>query len=66
MGQNAIIQSKVFENSINLMADTIEDMDGEIDQKNNKVDFLEKKRRLPDSKPIEDMNELRLKKISSK
>ena len=48
------------------MGDTIEEMDIEKETKDNKKDFLENKIRLPDSKDIEEMNKLGLKKISSK
>ena len=40
------------------MGNFIEDMDIEIEQKDNKIDFLENKIRLPDSKSIEEMNKL--------
>ena len=33
IGQNALIQSKDFEQAVNIMGDTIEDMDIEIEQK---------------------------------
>ena len=45
------------------MADTIADMDIEIKQKDNKIEFSEKKIRLPDSIG---MNRLGLNKLSSK
>ena len=49
------------------MGYTIEDMDIEIEQKVNKIEFLEKKVvGLPDCKIIEQMNKLGLIKISSK
>ena len=65
-GQNALIQSNVFEQALNKTRDTIEDMHFEIEQKDNKRDFLENKKWLPDSKVIEEMNRIRLNKISSK
>ena len=46
MGQSALIQSKVFEQAIIIMGDTIEYMDIEIEQKDNKIDFLENKKRI--------------------
>ena len=61
-----MIQSKVFEQVINIMADAIEDMDIEIEQKDIRREFLEKKIGLPDFKIVEKMNKLRLNKISSK
>ena len=48
------------------MGDTFEDMDIEMGQKDNKIEFLEKKIGLPDCKLIDEMNRLRLNKISSK
>ena len=48
------------------MGDTIEDMDIEIEQKDNKVGFSEIKIGLPDCKFIEQINGLGLNKISSK
>ena len=48
------------------MGDTIEDMDIEIEEKDNKKDFVENKIRLPDCKVIEEMNRLGLNKVSSK
>ena len=66
IGQNALIQSKVFEQAINIMGDTIEDLDIEIEQKDNEMEFLENKIRLPDCKVIKEMNRLGLNKISSK
>ena len=57
IGQNALIQSKVFEQAINLMGDFIEDMDIEIEQK-DKIEFLENKIGLPDCKVIEEMKRL--------
>ena len=56
--QNALPQNKVFEQAINIMGDTIEDMDFEIEQKDNKIDFLQNKITLPDRKVIEEMNKL--------
>ena len=66
IGQNASIKNKVFEQALNLMGETIEDMDTETD-KDNKTEFLENKIGLPDCKVREEeMNKLGLKKISSK
>ena len=48
------------------MGDTIEDMDIEKGQKDNKKDFLESKIGLTDCKVIEELNRLGLKKVSSK
>ena len=47
------------------MGDTIEDMGIEKEQKDKKVEFLEKKIGEPDCKVIEEMNRVGLKKISS-
>ena len=46
------------------MGETISDMDIEIEQKANKVQFLEEKIGIPDSKDIEEMNKLDLNKTS--
>ena len=48
------------------MADTIEGMDIEIEQKDNKKEFLEKKIGLPDCKGIEEMSKLGLNNKPSK
>ena len=48
------------------MGYTIEDMDNEIEQKDKKIEVLEKKKGLPICKVIEEMNRLGLNKISSK
>ena len=66
IGQNALIQNKVFEQAINLMGDTIEVLDIEIEQKDNRIEFLSNKIGLPDSKVIEETNRLGLRKMSSK
>ena len=65
IGQNALIQSKVFEQAIKIMGDTIEDMDIEIQQKDNQRELLQNKIGLPDSIVIEGMNKLGLNEISS-
>ena len=64
IGQNALFQSQVFEQAIEIMGDSFEDMDIEIEEKDEKIEFLGKNR-LPDSEDIEHMNKLRFKKISS-
>ena len=46
VGHNASIRSKVFEQAITITRDTIEDMDMEIEQKDDKIEFLEKKNRI--------------------
>ena len=43
IGQNVLFQSKVFQQTLNIMGDTIEDMDTEIEQKDNKIEFSEEK-----------------------
>ena len=65
-GQKALIQSKVFQQAINIMGETISDMDIELEQKDNKTQFLEDKIGRPDSKVVEEMKRLDLNKISSK
>ena len=63
IGQNASIQSKVFKQATDIMGETISDMDMEIEQKDNKTQFLEEKIGIPDSKVIEEMNRLDLNRI---
>ena len=65
-GQKALIQSKVFKQAINIMGETISDMDIELEQKDNKTQFLEDKIGRPDSKVVEEMKRLDLNKITSK
>ena len=48
------------------MGDTIEDMDLETEQKAAKIEFLEIKIGLPDSKVFGEMNKLELNQISSR
>ena len=66
IGNNALIQSKNFKQAINIMGETITDMDMEIEKKDNKIQFLEDKIGIADSKVIEGMNRLDLNKISCK
>ena len=61
--QNALLQSKVFEQSINIMGKTLSHMDIEINQKGNKIKFLKDKTGKPVSKTVEKMNRLDLNKI---
>ena len=44
------------------MGDAIKDMNLEIEQKDNEIDFLENNLALSDSKVTEEMNKLRLNK----
>ena len=48
------------------MGETISDMDKELKQKEDKFQFLEDKKGIPDSKVIEEMHRLELNKISNK
>ena len=48
------------------MGDTINDMDVEIEHKDNKISFQENKIGVTDNKVIEEMNRLDLNKISDK
>ena len=48
------------------MGESISDMDVQMEQKDNKIQFLEDKTGIPDSKVIEEMNRLDLNKISCK
>ena len=70
MGHKTLIPSKVFERAIIERKGTIEDMDREIEQKDQAINFLEKwlLKKLPvlDSKFIEKVNRLGLNKKSSK
>ena len=43
LGKHALIQSSIYKEAINIMGDTIDDMDIEIEQKDNKISFLENK-----------------------
>ena len=47
IGQNALIQSKMFKQAIKIMGETISDMDKKLEQKDNKKQFLEDKIGLP-------------------
>ena len=47
------------------MVETISDMHIKLEQKDNKIQFLEQKIGIPDSKVIEGTNRLELNKISS-
>ena len=66
VGQNAIIQSSIYKEAINIMGDTINNMDIEIAQKDNKINFLEDKIGIADDKVVEEMYNLNLSKISNK
>ena len=66
LGRNAIVRSSVYKEAINIMGDTINDMDLEIEQKTNKISFLENKIGITDDKVVEEMNRLNLNKISDK
>ena len=48
------------------MGDTINDIDIEIEQKDNKISFLENRIGVTDDKVVEEMNILDLNKISNK
>ena len=48
------------------MGETISDMDIEIEQKENKIQFLEDKTGVSDPKVVEEINRLDINKISSK
>ena len=51
-GQYALIQSKVFQKAINYIGEKISDMDIELDQKDNKIQFLEDNVGITDSKML--------------
>ena len=65
IGQNALIKSKFFKQALTIMVETISDMDIKLEQKDNKIQFLEDRTGIPDSKVIEEMNKMDLNKISS-
>ena len=48
------------------MGETISGMDIELEQKDNKIQFLEDKIEIPDCKVIEEMNRLNLNKKSNR
>ena len=64
--QNALIQSKIFKQAIEIMGDTIHDIDIEIEQRDNKISFPENKIGVTDDKIVEEVNRLYLNKISDK
>ena len=66
LGKNALIQSSIYKEAINIMGDTINDMDVEKEEKDNKLSFLENKIGVTDDKVIEEMKRLDLDKISNK
>ena len=66
IGRNGSVQSTAFEQAIIIIGDTIEDVDIEIEQKHKKIEVLENKIRLPDSKVVEEMKKVELLEISSK
>ena len=66
LGENASIQSSIYKEAINIMGDTINDMDIEIEQKDTKISFLENKIGITDDKVIEEMNRLDLNNVSDK
>ena len=65
IGQNGSLLSKFFEQATNIMGENIEDMDIEIEQKDNKIEFLENIIGLPHSNVFEEMNRLGLNETSS-
>ena len=58
--QKASIQSRVFQQAINTRDDKISDIDIELEQKDDKLQFSEDKIGIPDSKVIEELNGLDL------
>ena len=66
LGKNALIQSDIYKEAINILGDTIDDLDIEIEQKDNKISFLENKIGVTDDKVIEEMKRLDLDKITDK
>ena len=66
LGENALIQSSIYKAAINIMGDTINVVDVEIEEKDKKISFLENKIGVTDDKIIEEMNRLDLNKIPNK
>ena len=66
LSKNALIQSSIYKEAINIMGDTITDMDVEIEQKDNKISFPENKIGVTDDKIVEEMKRLDLNKITDK
>ena len=64
IAQSALIQNNVFKQATSNMGETLSDMDKEIEQKDNKIQFQADKIGIPDSKIIEEMNRLDLNEIS--
>ena len=65
-GQNALIQSSIYKEAINIMGDTISDMDIEIEQKDNNKNFLGDKIGVTDDEVVEEMYKFNLNKITNK
>ena len=66
LDKNAIIQSSIYKEAINIMGDTINDMDVEREQKDNGISFLKNKIVVTDDKIIKEMKRLDLNKITDK
>ena len=66
IGKNALIQSSVFKQAKNKMGVTINDMAIEIEQKDNKIPFLESKKGVTDDKVVVEMNNLNINKYPIK
>ena len=66
LGENALIQSSIYKEAINIMGDTINVVDVEIEEKDNKISFLGNKIGVTDDKITEEMNRLDLNKIPNK
>ena len=66
IGQNVLAQSSVFKQAINVMCETINDMDVELEQKDNKKLFLENKVGFADDKVVEEKDKHNLNKIFNK
>ena len=66
LGKNALVQSSIYKEAINIMGDIKNDMDVELEQKDNKISFLENKIGVTDDKIVEEMKRLDLNKITDK
>ena len=66
LGKIALIESSIYKEAINIMGGTRDDMDIEIEQKDNRISFLENKIGVTDDEVIEEMKRLDLDKITDK
>ena len=65
IGQKALIYSKILKQAIEIMGETIGDMDKKTEQKDINLSYLANKKAITDDKPLE-VNNLDFNKISKK